>query len=61
MRVNVLENFGKNPLEVTNSKEIIFVKNSIVGRGLTVIDDIIFWSSNKELVFIYFICVFDIF
>ena len=61
MRVNFLENFGKNPLEVTNSKEIIFVKNSIVSRGLTVIDDIIFWSSNKELVFIHFICVFDMF
>ena len=61
MRVETLEKIGKNLLEVTNSKEVLVGKKKIPRVSHTIIDDIILWCSNKELIFIYFICVSDIF
>ena len=56
MKVEKLENTGNDPVEVTNSKDILVGKKKTISVSHTIINDIILWySTNKLYVFIWYV------
>ena len=61
IRILVLKTFKSKPIIITAADEIKIGTRALVSGRKTIIDDILLWCDDKELILVYLECVRDFF
>ena len=60
-RLQALGSIDDSPISATDISNIYVGKSKLVAGSRAIIDDILLWCSNKDLLLVYFQAVCDVF